>query len=89
MTIKEKFDAFVKEHGTPPRYADVSVCFENDKEYIIPGYTIAMVHDEETERLDDYIFFYCDSLKTLISLTDWSGEDFKVIEDSVVFTNVI
>lgn len=89
MTIKEKFDAFVKKHGTTPRYADVSVIFADDKEHIVNGFTIAMVNDSETERLDNYIFFYCESLTQLISLTDWSGEDFKVIEDSVVFTNVI
>ena len=89
MSIKEKFDAFVKKNGCEPRYADVSVVFEDDKENIVSGYTIAMVNDEETERLDDLIFFYCDSLSVLISLTEWGIEDFTVIEDSVEFTNVI
>lgn len=90
MTIREKFDAFVKEHGCEPRYAEVSVIFTDDKEHRYDGYTVALVHDEETERLDNYIFYYCDSLSDLIAVTKDGGcMDFTVIEDSVYFTNVI
>lgn len=88
MTIKEKYDAFVKEHGCEPRYAEVSVIFTDDKSRV-DGFFIAMVQDEETERLDEWIFYYCDSVDDIESLTKNGCEDFIVIADSVEFTNEI
>lgn len=86
--IKEKYHAFVKANGCEPRYADVSVIFEDDKECRIDGYTISLVSNSAEED-DENIFFYCDSVDDLISLTEWGREDFIIIEDSVEFTNVI
>ena len=90
MTIKEKYDKFVAKNGCEPRYAEVSIVFTDDREHRIDGYIIAMVNDEETERLDNCIFYYCDSLSDLIAVTKDGGcMDFIVIEDSVEFTNNI
>ncbi|MDM8269967.1 hypothetical protein QUW50_13125, partial [Barnesiella viscericola] len=38
---------------------------------------IALDMDSDTE-MDDEIFFYCDTLDSLLSLTDKSGEDFVI-----------
>jgi len=87
MTIREKYDAFVKENGCYPRYAEVSIIWADDKSRN-NGFIIALVNDEETERLDDYIFYYCYSLDDLIAVTKENGcMDFIVIENSIRFTN--
>lgn len=38
---------------------------------------IALNMDSDTE-MDDEIFFYCDTLDSLLSLADKSGEDFVI-----------
>lgn len=88
-TIREKYFAFVEENGCEPRYAECEVVFEDDKENKVGPVTISLVQDEETEKNDDLIFYYCDSLSDLIALSKGfeSGEDFMVIEYSVTFTN--
>ena len=88
LSIREKYDAFVKEHGCEPRYAEVSVIFTDDKSRV-DGYIIAMVQDEETERMDECIFFYCDSVDDVEGLTKKGCEDFTVIPESVEFLNHI
>ena len=88
MTIKEKYDEFVAQNGCEPRYAEVSIVFNDDKKRE-DNYIISMVKDEETERLDEWIFYYCDSVKEIESLTENGCEDFTVIPDSVEFLNKI
>ena len=41
------------------------------------GARIALNMDSDTE-MDDEIFFYCDTLDSLLSLVDKSGEDFVI-----------
>lgn len=90
MSIKEKFDAFVKKNGVPPRYAEVSVFFADGKDKRVDGLFVSMVIDEEAERYDDLILFYFNSLADLISATDEVDfMDFTIIGDSVEFTNTI
>lgn len=88
MTIREKYDEFVAKNGFEPRYAEVSIVFNDDKNRS-DGYIISLVTDEETERLDEWIFYYCDSVDDIESLTKNGCEDFTVIPDSVEFTNNI
>ena len=61
MTIREKYEEFVAKNGCEPRYAEVSIVFNDDKNRL-DGYIISLVIDEETERLDEWIFYYCDSV---------------------------
>ena len=88
MTIREKYDAFIKKHDCEPRYAEVSIIWTDDKSRN-DGFIIAMTQDEETERKDEYIFFYCDSVNDVESLTKKGCEDFTVIPESVEFLNHI
>lgn len=87
--IRERFDAFVKEHGCEPRYAECDVIFADDKSNRVGMFTISFVQDEETYENDDLIFYYCDSLSDLIALTEGfgGGDNFMVVADSVSFTN--
>lgn len=83
MDIKEKFEAFAKEYGYEPNYAEATIEWEND------GNTcdvLVKLNNEYQEDEDDEIFFYFTSLDELIETTNKdNGEDFFVIEDSITF----
>lgn len=66
---------FYSEQGCEPHYADCVIRWCDTLETVEVRIDLAM--DSDTEK-DDEIFFYCNSLEDLKSLTDKGGEDFTV-----------
>ena len=66
---------FYSEQGCEPHYADCVIRWCDTLETV--EVRIALAMDSDTEK-DDEIFFYCNSLEDLKSLTDKGGEDFTV-----------
>ena len=66
---------FYSEQGCEPHYADCVIRWCDTLETV--EVRIALAMDSDTEK-DDEIFFYCNSLEDLKSLTDIGGEDFTV-----------
>lgn len=66
---------FYSEQGCEPHYADCVIRWCDTLETV--EVRIALAMDSDTEK-DDEIFFYCNSLEDLKSLTDKDGEDFTV-----------
>ena len=85
MSIKEKYDEFVRNNGHEPAFCCCYVRF-NDS-YNIESETIKMSSDVSDD--DELIFFYCDGLNDLLSLTKEGYEDFLVLAETVTFTDSI
>ena len=66
---------FYSEQGCEPHYADCVIRWCDTLETV--EVRIALAMESDTEK-DDEIFFYCNSLEDLKSLTDKDGEDFTV-----------
>ena len=82
MSIREKYEEFVKKCGHEPSYAHCTIQWKDDGES----------HDDiiklscDVGDDDDLIFFYVNGISDFESLTEsGSGEDFIVIADSVSF----
>ena len=69
------FLKFYCEQGREPHYADCVIRWCDTLETV--EVRIALAMESDTEK-DDEIFFYCNSLEDLKSLTDKDGEDFTV-----------
>lgn len=64
--IDALFIEYVKEHGTEPQYAECTIRYLDEN--FTHNYTIKLSSDIVEEE-DDSIFFYCNSLAELKSLT--------------------
>ena len=75
--IKERYNAFVAEHGEEPLYAEVTIRFKDDGESHLD---MIKLSSDADPRDDDKIFFYVDSLRDLQNLVQPdNGEDFDLI----------
>lgn len=86
IMIRELFDKFVTLNGVEPDFVDVTVVWNDTKEE--DYYTIALfAYDEENEKFDDSIFFYCsDGIAGLEKLEkDGNGEFHIVADESTYF----
>ena len=82
MSIIDKFNEYVKEHDSEPKYAEVTVKWLDNNE-VCDGYIISLTDFNEAD--DDRIFYYCDTIADLASLTKKGVEDFVIIPELVTF----
>ena len=68
--IREKNQEYRTEKGHEPHFLECAIRWNDTLET-----RIALDFDTE---MDDEIFFYCDTLDSLLSLADKSGEDFVI-----------
>jgi hypothetical protein len=82
MSIREKYDEFVKKYGHEPHYAYCTIQWKDDGE--TQDDLIKLSCDVGDD--DDLIFYYADGIGDLESLTQSGpGEDFIVLEETVSF----
>lgn len=75
VEVQKKYDAFVKENGIEPDYANCCIVWKDTND----SYDVKIQFSNDTGE-DDDIFFYCGSLNGLKSLATFGGEDFIVTE---------
>ena len=75
--IREKYQEYRTEKGREPHFLECTIRWNDTLETLETR--IALDMDSDTE-MDDEIFFYCDTLDSLLSLADKSGEDFVIAE---------
>ncbi len=75
--IQEAFDEYIKENGKEPNVADSQITWQDDENTCDVNIQLSVDSNPET---DDRIFFYCDGLNDLKSLTTPGGEDFIVTD---------
>lgn len=73
--IREKYQKYRTEKGHEPHFLECVIRWNDTLETLETR--IALNMDSDTE-MDDEIFFYCDTLDSLLSLSDKSGEDFII-----------
>jgi len=73
--IREKYQEYRTEKGHEPHFLECIIRWNDTLETLETR--IALNMDSDTE-MDDEIFFYCDTLDSLLSLADKSGEDFVI-----------
>ena len=73
--IREKYQEYRTEKGHEPHFLECIIRWNDTLETLETR--IALDMDSDTE-MDDEIFFYCDTLDSLLSLADRSGEDFVI-----------
>lgn len=73
---RKLYSNFLNAHGTEPQYASCTIEFLDEHSSIE---TIIALDSSICEN-DDQIFYYCDSLNDLLSLTVEGMEDFIVTD---------
>ena len=79
--IKKMYKSAYDKKGEKPLYVDCCIEWFDNKEH--EDVKIKLSLDEDND--DDSIFYYCDSLKDLLSLIIEGKEDFKIIEVNSFF----
>lgn len=77
QAIRAQFEKFREENGHEPLYVDCRIEWTDDHSSC--DVTIKLTCDTD-EKEDDAIFYYCDSVEDLESLTEKGCEDFIVTE---------
>ena len=77
QSIQSKFIEFYETNGFEPRYADCEIEWTDDHNKCDVTIKLSC---EVVDSEDNDIFYYCDSLKDLESLTEPGCEDFIVTE---------
>lgn len=72
--IEQMYANFMAENNAEPRYAGVTIQFLDDGSLL--DVTIKLYGNVGAD--DDEIFYYCDSLCDLLSLTEQGVEDFVI-----------
>ena len=72
--INQMYADFMAENNVEPRYAGVTIQFLDDGTLL--DVTIKLYSSVGAD--DDDIFYYCDSLNDLLSLTEQGVEDFVI-----------
>lgn len=76
--IKERFDAFLAEHGEEPLYAEVTIRFKDDD---VQSVDLIKLTNDVDKRDDDKVFYNVDGFEGLLDLLqDDNGEDFDIID---------
>lgn len=73
--IREKYQEYRTEKGREPHFLECIIRWNDTLETLETRITLDM--DSDTE-MDEEIFFYCDTLDSLLSLADRSGENFVI-----------
>lgn len=73
--IREKYQEYRTEKGHEPYFLEYVIRWNDTLETLEARIVLNM--DSDTE-MDDEVFFYCDTLDSLLSLADKSGEDFFI-----------
>lgn len=76
IEIQQKFDAFLKDYGKEPLYANCHIVWKDTND----NYEVKIQLSGDTSEEEDDIFFYCSSLNGLKSLTTFGNEDFIVTD---------
>lgn len=85
--IDKLYSEFCAEHGTEPLYAKCEISWKDSIDfYASPEFVTIKLSANVDEATDEQIFFYCDGIGQLISLAEFSGEDFVLIHCEC-FTN--
>lgn len=88
ICIQKMLDEYEKEHGQKPLYAECYTVWNDEPDEMHSN--IIKLNSEIDEATDDMIFFNVSDASGLIDLTlDDNGEDFKVVLDSIQFSNEI
>lgn len=72
--IKQMYANFMAENNAEPRYAGVTIQFLDDGSLL----DVTIKLNSSVGEDDDEIFYYCDSLSDLLSLTEQGVEDFAI-----------
>ena len=70
--IREKYQEYLTEKGHEPYFLECVIRWNDTLEMLEARIVLNM--DSDT-KMDDEVFFYCDTLDSLLSLADKSGED--------------
>lgn len=83
--IKYMWEDYKKSHnGNSPRYADCQVRWlDNDESMPV---WIKLNHSRD--KYDDYIFYYCNGLNDLLSLSKEGVEDFVLVDVFDFYGNI-
>ena len=73
--IREKYQEYLTEKGHEPYFLECVIRWNDTLETLEARIVLNM--DSDTE-MDDEVFFHCDTLDSLLSLADKSGEDFVI-----------
>ncbi len=73
--IGRQYLRFISVRGIEPHYADCLIRYKDNYDTVEARIAIGM--NSDTEK-DDDIFFYCDTLEDMKSLTEIGGEDFCI-----------
>ena len=84
-SIDKEYQSFKTINKSEPLFAGCNVRY-SDEESSFPA-TIKLSSDVDDEE-DDSVFFYCDSIEDLKSLTTKGAEDFTITE-FITFTNAL
>lgn len=76
--IDSLFEQFISDHNEEPQYARCEIVFMDDPES--PQEVIIKLSSDYDEDKDDDVFYYCDSINDLKSLTMPGCEDFILQE---------
>lgn len=83
MTLKEKYDEYVKQHIFEPKFAEATIIWNDTKERVsgmIFKLSCDLIEDE-----DDFIFFYLNDYTDFESFRTVGSEDFTVDIETVEF----
>lgn len=73
--IREKYQEYLTEKGHEPYFLECVIRWNDTLEMLEARIVLNM--DSDT-KMDGEVFFYCDTLDSLLSLADKSGEDFVI-----------
>ena len=86
VKISRKYEKFLKQHKKEPSYASATVMWKDDGKTCDIMFKLSCDYDE-TE--DDQIFFYCNGVDDLISLSKEGMEDFTILADTIEFLDAL
>ncbi len=75
--MEDSFVEFCKEYDHEPRYANCEIEWQDDHDTYEVVFKLSCDVDESE---DDKIFFYCNSVRDLQSMTEKGSEDFVIID---------
>ena len=75
--MEDSFVEFCEEHGHEPRYANCEIEWQDDHGTCDVVFKLSCDVDESE---DDKIFFYCNSVRDLQSMTEKGTEDFVITD---------
>lgn len=85
MSIREKYEDFVRKYNCEPDYASVIIQWKDSGMFGAMGAATIKL-SSGLDEYDDEIFYYADGLSDLEALTEKdNGEDFYILEEYTEF----